>query len=72
MWQEAAFFRAVAHDDTFGSMQVFQTPPENLQRITTLSSSPSSERLRASLEYSPTTTVAQAPGTGGRRHFDRA
>ena len=32
MWQEAAFFRAVAHYDTFGLHSCFSKPPENLQK----------------------------------------
>ena len=31
MWQEAAFFRAVAHYDTFG-LHAFFKSPENLQK----------------------------------------
>jgi len=32
MWQEAAFFRAVAHYDTFGLRACFSKSPENLQK----------------------------------------
>ena len=32
MWQEAAFFRAVAHYDTFGLHACFSKSPENLQK----------------------------------------
>ena len=32
MWQEAAFFRAVAHYDAFGLHACFSNPPENLHK----------------------------------------
>ena len=32
MWQEAAFFRAVVHYDTFGLHACFSNSPENLQK----------------------------------------
>jgi len=32
MWQEAAFFRAVAHYDTFGLRACFSKSPDNLQK----------------------------------------
>ena len=32
MWQEAAFFRAITHYDTFGLHACFSKPPENLQK----------------------------------------
>ena len=32
MWQEAAFFRAVAHYDAFGLHACFSKSPENLQK----------------------------------------
>jgi len=32
MWQEAAFFRAVAHYDTFGLHACSSKSPENLQK----------------------------------------
>jgi hypothetical protein len=32
MWQEAAFFRAVAHYDTSGLHACFSNSPENLQK----------------------------------------
>ena len=61
MWQEAAFFRAVAHYDTFGLHAWFSKSLENLQKNNDTPKLAFKYRLRASVDISPTThLLAQA------------
>jgi hypothetical protein len=73
MWQEAAFFRAVAHYDSFGLHACFSKPPENLQenngalRLAFKRTAP-----RFSRYFANDTPVGPSAQWPARRHFDRA